>query len=296
MKEEINNDNLDNTIHMSHYYSKYVAFKNHLEDGDTFMSYLDKLIESKNKKLVKLPYNQDEFVDFLYHIAKEDDFIDIFKKMNILYVNALSKKYIINKKYDSVFKNLETKLDYACSRIFTLMNFGKTIDNVKQQPLPKSLTIPFIQFLQDINPKENINDYLIGDFRYKFVPYSLELLNTNNKEDWTSLLGLSKEEGTNICIEYFSNFFVHLLTDTLLLKSNFNNLKEKVELLQEYKEAYPAQFEKDRLQFEEGMEKLGIQEIYNADISKIRYFFKIKSFEEKQPLNPFLNKPKKNKI
>lgn len=257
-----------------------------------FISYLEEL--TTNKKARKLTYQHDELVNFCLLLCKNPNFDKIFPKLVDLYTPELFKNHKPKPGIEENFPFLSKKIDFLCARIFSCMNFDRVIDGHKEVAIDKSLTLPLLAYLQEINFKENINDYLIGEFRYKFVPIALEFLIPNDKKDWPSDIGLSKEEGFKISSTYFTNFFIHLLSDSLVSKATFSTEEEKITRLKDYKSLYPKQFQTDLLKFEEGLKSLGLKQALNADINNIRLYFKMILAEENNTNQSV--KIKKNKI
>lgn len=277
-------------------YEISLAYNNFLYDSNNsssqFINYLKDL--TNNKKLRKLTYNHDDLVKFCLLICKNKDFDKIFPELVILYTPELFKNHKPKPSLEENFPLLSKKIDFLSARIFSCMNFDRVIDGIKEVAINKSLTLPLLSYLQEINFKENINDYLVGEFRYKFVPIALEFIIPNDKKDWPSALGLSKEDGFRISSKYFSNFFVHLLSDSLVSKATFSTEEEKITRLKNYRKFYPKQFQDDLLQFEEGLKSLGLTQALNADINNIRLYFKMILAEENNTTQSVKNK--KNKI
>lgn len=259
---------------------------------DSFLEYLNSLIKKKKER--QLTYNHSELTEFCLLLCKNKDFSLIFPKIVELYTPELFKNYKAKAGLEENFPNLSKRIDFLSSRIFSCMNFDRVIDGTKEKAIDKSIVLPLLSFLQTINFKENINDYLIGEFRFKFVPISLEFLLPSNSKDWPADLGLSKEEGFKISSQYFSNFFVFLLCDSLVSKATFSTQENKIARLNEYKKLYPKQFETDLIQFEEGLKSLGLKHALNSDINNIRLYFKMLIAEENN--NNTTVKIKKSKI
>lgn len=259
---------------------------NNKNSKESFLDYINSLI--KKKKDRQLTYNHSELTEFCLLLCKNKDFSFIFPKIVELYTPELFKDFKAKSDFEN-FPNLSKRIDFLCSRIFTCMNFDRVIDKA----IDKSIVLPLLSFLQTVNFKDNINDYLIGEFRFKFVPISLEFLEPKGSKDWPSKLGLDKEEGFKISLQYFSNFFVFLLSDSLVSKSIFTTKEDKIFRLTEYKKLYPKQFEIDLLQFEEGIKFLGLKHTFNQDINNIRLYFKLLIAEEN---NSTSLKIKKSKI
>lgn len=249
-----------------------------IDSTESFISFLEDLI--KNKKTRKLTYKHDDLSDFLLDLTRNQDFMMILPKVVELFTPELFKNHKAKENIDEKFPYLNTRLDFIAARLFSCMNFSRTVNGVKENPVNKELTLPLLSYLQDINYKENINHYVIGEFRYKFVPISLEFLIPSDAKDWPSELGLSKEKGFNIAAEYFSNFFVHLLADSLVSTSTFSTEETKINRLMEYKKSYPEEFQRDLKTFEEGLNALGLKQALNADINNIRLYFKMLIAEE----------------
>lgn len=264
----------------------------HINSTQAFIDFLDNL--TTHKKNRKLTYNHNELVNFCLNLTENTDFIKIFPKVVELFTPELFKKYKPSESIDEQFPMLSTRLDFLAARIFSCMNFTRTHDGIKQSPIDKNLTLPLLSYLQTINFKNNINDYVIGEFRYKFVPISLEFLIPSNSKDWPSELGMTKEEGFSISSQYFSNFFVHLLADSLVSNSTFTTEENKIARLTEYKRLYPLEFKKDLRTFEDGLKALGLKQALNADINNIRLYFKMQIAEEEN--NKVSVKAKTNKI
>lgn len=272
----------------------YVDYLSNSEVDSThaFINFLEDL--TVNKKNRKLTYNHGELVDFCLYLTENRDFIKIFPKIVELFTPELFKKYKPSESIDEQFPFLSTRLDFLAARLFSCMNFSRTHDGIKKESVDKSLTLPLLSYLQNINFKNNINDYVIGEFRYKFVPISLEFLIPNDNKDWPSELGLTKDEGFSISSKYFSNFFVHLLSDSLVSNSTFTTEENKIARLAEYKCSYPAEFKKDLKTFEEGLQALGLKQALNADINNIRLYFKMQIADEEN--NKVAVKIKQKKI
>lgn len=239
---------------------------------EEFLNYLDNLI--KDKKERKLSYKHDEMVNFFIDNYNLDGFFEFIPKIIELFSPEILKPLKINKEnLENNFPHLTSRLDFIASRFFSVMNFTRSVNGMKVEPIPKSFTLPFLELLQKINPKENINDYLIGDFRFKFAPVALELIIPDENNEWQKTLGISKEEGFEISSQHFSNFLVHFLVDSLLKKSSFTTYEDKVQRLLNYQSEYPEQFKKDWKDFEDGLKKLNIVHAVNADINNIRLYF-----------------------
>lgn len=258
-------------------YSGFLSNHN-VDSTEAFIDYLDDLIKNKDKR--KLTYNHDDLVDFCLNLTKNKDFINIFPKIVELHTPELFKNHRKSESIDSQFPHLTSRLDFLAARIFSCMNFSRVFNGTKEKPVNKELTLPVLSYLQSINYKKNINDYVIGEFRYKFVPIALEFLLPSDSKDWPFNLGLSKEEGYKISSQYFSNFFVHLLSDSLVSTSTFSTEETKINRLTEYKKSYPEDFKKDLENFEEGLKALGLKQALNADINNIRLYFKMLISEE----------------
>lgn len=258
-------------------YTGFIA-NNDIDSTEAFVSFLDDLI--KNKKTRKLTYKHDELTDFLLFLTTNKDFITIFPKIVELYTPELFKAYKKSESIDEQFPYLSTRLDFIAARLFSCMNFPRTVNGNKENPINKEITLPLLSYLQDINFKKNINDYVIGEFRYKFVPIALEFLLPSNSQDWPSELGLSKEEGYSIASKYFSNFYVHLLVDSLVSTATYSREETKINRLAEYRKTYPEEFKRDLENFEAGLNALGLKQALNADINNIRLYFKMLTAEE----------------
>lgn len=260
---------------------------------DKFVHFLDELIKNKNTR--KLTYKNDELTEFVLLLTKNKDFMTIFPKIIELYTPELFKKH---KKIESAksineqFPFLSTRLDFLAARLFSCMNFSRSVNGLKEEPVDKNFTLPLLTYLQKINPKQNINDYLIGEFRYKFIPFSLELI-PNPDKDWPDTLGLSKNEGYSVATQYFSNFYVHLLSDSLVLNSTFSNEEKKIELLTQYKTLFPEEFKKDLESFEIGLQQLGIEHTFNAKVNNIKLYFQMLIEKENQLPSTVKSKLKK---
>lgn len=263
-----------------------------IDSTESFVNFIEDLI--KNKKNRKLTYKHDELVDFCTHITKNKDFMIIFPKIVELFSPELLKNHKSKESIDEKFPHLTSRLDFLAARLFSCMNFSRNINGIKEHPISKELTLPLLSYLQEINYKTNINDYVIGEFRYKFVPTALEFLILSDAKDWPSELGLSKENGYNLSSEYFSNFFVHLLADSLVSSSTFTTEETKIHRISDYKKQYPIQFKNDLKRFEEGLQALGLKQALNADINNIRLYFKMLLNEEENTSQ--VTKTKKNKI
>lgn len=270
----------------------YDGFLYNNSDPSLFIHFLDDLINTKKER--KLTYNHDELVNFCLSVCKQPHFDTVFPKLVELYTPELFKNHKAKSDLNENFPLLSRRIDFLAARLFSCMNFDRVIDGIKEVAIDKSITLPLLTYLQEINFKENINDYLIGEFRYKFVPIALEFLIPTNNKDWPSDIGLSKEDGFAISSQYFTNFFVHLLSDSLVANSTFSTEEQKIIRLKEYKNLYPIQFKKDLLQFEEGLQALGLKQALNADINNIRLYFKMIIAEEN--IKSQSTKTKKNKI
>ena len=89
--------------------------------------------------------------------------------------------------------------------------------------------------------------YLIGEFRFKFAPVALELVNSW-WQDWQTKLGISWRRWDlkfplNIFL-IFSSFVDSLLKKKKKKKKKFNfyNLREWSSRLLDYQNSYPEQF------------------------------------------------------
>lgn len=249
------------------FYSKIQS--NSKED---FLNYLDNLIIDKKER--KISYKHDDMVNFFIDNYNLDGFFEFIPKIIELFSPEILKPLKINKEnLENNFPHLTSRLDFIASRFFSVMNFSRSFNGMKIDPIPKDFTLPFLELLQTINPKDNINDYLIGEFRFKFAPVALELIIPDENNEWQKILGISKEKGFEIASQHFSNFLVHFLVDSLLKKSSFTTYEEKVQRLLNYQSAYPEQFKKDWKDFEDGLKKLNIVHAANDDINKIRLYF-----------------------
>lgn len=280
MGELIRNSTENTKITINEISLAYTGFisNNEIDSTEAFVSFIDDLI--KNKKTRKLTYKHDELTDFLLFLTTNKDFMTIFPKIVELYTPELFKSYKKSESIDEQFPHLSTRLDFIAARLFSCMNFPRTVNGHKENPINKEITLPLLSYLQDINFKKNINDYVIGEFRYKFVPIALEFLLPSNSQDWPSELGLSKEEGYSIASKYFSNFYVHLLVDSLVSTATYSREETKINRLAEYRKTYPEEFKRDLENFETGLHALGLKQALNADINNIRLYFKMLNAEE----------------
>lgn len=291
MGELIRNSTESTKITLDEINLAYEDFESSSSATEQFIDYIDDLI--KNKKNRKLTYNHEKILNFCVSLTKNQDFLPIFKKVVELFTPELFKKYKPSASIDEQFPFLSTRLDFLAARIFSCMNFSRTYEGIKENPINKNITLPLLSYLQEINFKKNINDYVIGEFRYKFVPISLEFLIPSDNKDWPTELGLTKDEGFSISSQYFSNFFVHLLADSLVSSSTFSTEENKISRLTEYKKLYPVEFKKDLKTFEEGLKALGLKQALNADINNIRLYFKMQIADEENEKVAVKIKPKK---
>ena len=299
MSELIRNSSSDEKITASEISLAVDNFKRRESQIDEIEDYFDNLISQKNKR--GLTYKHDEVLSLFQKTMISFKSVNIFEKMVTLFSPELQKKYKFKSSIDENFPHLSTRLDHIASRLFSIMNFKVTIDNSTQETLDKSITLPMIEFLQEISPKNNINEYVIGEFRYKFVPLALEFVEQLDSKEWTSQLGMDKENIFNISCTYFSNFFVHLLCDTLILKPKFNgenfdrfqNPEHKINLLLSYQQSFPEQFKKDFLSLKQGMNELGLEHSLNPNVDHILLYFKMMFEEENRQIS---TKTKKHKI
>lgn len=247
-------------------------FKNKDNAKEEFLNYLDDLII--NKKERKISYKHDDMVNFFVDSYNLEGFFEFIPKIVELFSPEILKPLKVNKEsLENTFPNLTSRLDFVAARFFSVMNFTRTVNGMKVEPIPKSFTLPFLELLQNFNPKNNINDYLIGEFRFKFAPVALELVIPDENNDWQKKIGISKDKGFEISSQYFSTFLVHLLVDSLLKNSSFTTYEDKVQRLLDYQSTYPEQFSKDWKDFEDGLKKLNITHAVNADINNIRLYF-----------------------
>lgn len=294
MGELIRNSTENTKITIDEISLAYTGFisNSDIDSTESFINFLDDLI--KNKKTRKLTYKHDGLTDFLVYLTKNKDFMTIFPKIVELYTPELFKNHKKSESIDEQFPHLSTRLDFIAARLFSCMNFSRTVNGIKESPIDKELTLPLLSYLQDINFKKNINDYVVGEFRYKFAPIALEFLLPSDSKDWPSELGLSKDEGYSIASKYFSNFYVHLLADSLVSTATYSREDTKINRLTEYKKTYPEEFKRDLETFEEGLHALGLKQALNADINNIRLYFKMLIAEENKTPSTF--KVKKLKI
>lgn len=258
-------------------------FNNNHNAKQDFLNYLDDLIA--NKKERKLSYKHEDVVNFFIESYKLDGFFEFIPKIIDLFSPEIFKPLKINKdNLENNFPHLNSRLDFIAARFFEVMNFTRNVNGMKVEPIPKSFTLPFLELLQKVNPKKNINDYLIGEFRFKFAPVALELVIPDDNKDWQTKLGISKEDGFEISSKYFSNFLVHLLVDSLLKNSTFTTYENKVQRLLDYQNSYPEQFHSDWLSFEEGLKKLNVTHAINADINNIRLYFNMSLNYKNSPI------------
>ncbi len=247
-------------------------FNNNQNAKEEFLNYLDDLIA--NKKERKITYKHEDVVSFFIDNYNLDGFFEFIPKIIELFSPEILKPLKINKdNLENNFPYLTSRLDFIAARFFSVMNFTRNVNGMKVEPIPKSFTLPFLELLQTINPKKNINDYLIGEFRFKFAPVALELIIPDENTEWQTKLGVSKEDGFDISSKHFSTFLVHLLVDSLLKKSSFTTYEDKVQRLLIYQSEYPEQFVQDWKDFETGLKKLNIVHAINPDINNIRLYF-----------------------